>query len=253
MSEPPCPPLTGIPRPPKYLMFMRETPRTIVHNGFRMVSQLRQWGVLAPDGMVLDVGCGYGRLAYGLLAHGHAGRYVGIDILPQQIAWLQRHLAPHLPKGSRFVHMDVRNDRYNPNGKLHPNDVSFSGDLHPDLVTLYSVFTHMYDRDIEKYLSELHKISGSNTYVCMSCFLITPETRALEKAGKSTLPMTHRQSEHCWYFSKQDPLLAIAYDESWMTAMLARTGFVVHTALLGNWCGRTGQPTGQDTLILRPL
>ena len=58
-----------------------------------------------------------------------------------------------------FRHLDIRNDRYNPRGRSQAGDVSFptrSGGT--DVAALFSVFTHMYRHDIERYLAEIHRV-----------------------------------------------------------------------------------------------
>jgi SAM-dependent methyltransferase len=39
-----------------------------------------------PDASILDVGCGYGDFLPFLRAHGHRGRYIGIDVAPAMVA-----------------------------------------------------------------------------------------------------------------------------------------------------------------------
>lgn len=112
------------------------------------------------DGHLVDVGCGYGRVAHALLrAGGFRGRYLGLDILPRQIAWCQENFTP-LSEGSlRFELVDIKNDRYNPAGRLSPRSVSFDVETgSADVVLLASVFTHMYADDIVHYLGEIRRM-----------------------------------------------------------------------------------------------
>lgn len=128
---------------------------------------------LAPHSALLDIGCGQGRLAIGILArsrelwpqanHGAAGikRYEGVDVSAGAIDWCRRHLGAGSPTGHpsfRFTHLDARNARYNPGGStplatpLPFDDETF------DVINLYSVFTHLLTEDVDFYLREIARL-----------------------------------------------------------------------------------------------
>src|SRR5687768_4844681 len=73
---------------------------------------------LTTDSALLEIGCGFGRLAIGVLdCVGDIRHYRGVDVSPAAIAWCKRHIGScHL--SFQFTRLDVRNERYNPGGAV---------------------------------------------------------------------------------------------------------------------------------------
>jgi 2-polyprenyl-3-methyl-5-hydroxy-6-metoxy-1,4-benzoquinol methylase len=69
-------------------MFMEPSAEVMLRNG-TILLELANKIVDIKNGSILDVGCGYGRLAYALHSMDFNGSYHGIDILKNQIDWLQ--------------------------------------------------------------------------------------------------------------------------------------------------------------------
>jgi SAM-dependent methyltransferase len=130
-----------------------------VASGEREADRLvRDFG-LSRDSRLLDVGCGPGRLAIGILRRvGEIAAYRGVDVDPAAVRWCERHIAREHPS-FRFQLLDVANPRYNPGGqadaaavRLPFDDASF------DLIYLYSVFSHMLADDVRAYLREFRRV-----------------------------------------------------------------------------------------------
>jgi SAM-dependent methyltransferase len=84
----------AIPLPPARLRFMRESDEQLIATGDELAGLLAEYGMTA-DADVLDVGCGYGRLALGILhATDHRGPYLGFDILPRHVDWCRTMISP---------------------------------------------------------------------------------------------------------------------------------------------------------------
>jgi ubiquinone/menaquinone biosynthesis C-methylase UbiE len=97
---------------------------------------------LTPDSWVLDVGCGTGQLAAGLIDYlSDRGGYVGTDCGPEAIAFCQTKY----PR---------------PNFRFHVNDFTSLPPLSErfDLATFFSVFTHTYPDETLLLLSETAKL-----------------------------------------------------------------------------------------------
>ena len=110
-------------------------------------------GELAPDGRVLDIGCGPGRIAARLTRQLEGGSYEGFDIVPRNIRWCQRKISPRHPS-FRFQLADIRNAQYNPTGSHEARAYSFPyPDREFDLALAASVFTHLRPGEIERYVS----------------------------------------------------------------------------------------------------
>ena len=70
-----------IPLPPAGLRFMGEDDERLMRLSDELAELLVAYGLTA-NASILDVRCGYGRLALGILhATDHRGRYLGFDIL----------------------------------------------------------------------------------------------------------------------------------------------------------------------------
>lgn len=122
------------------------------------------------NGTVLDVGCGQGRLAIGLLRKAADLAYLGVDVDAASIDWCARHLASPT---FRFAHVDVENERYNPHG-ARLDSAPFrlnlaTGSIH--LIYAYSVFSHMTLQHIEVYLAEFKRLLRRDGTIFLTAFI----------------------------------------------------------------------------------
>ncbi|MFM9847689.1 MAG: class I SAM-dependent methyltransferase [Hyphomicrobiaceae bacterium] len=117
---------------------------------------------------VLDIGCGQGRLLNGLVeVFGSVQKYVGVDVHAPSIAWLQENIAPVAPF-AEFHLSAFRNERYNRSG-ADSFDLQVSGEF--DCITLLSVFSHMWLRDIQVYLQFIRRHSADGGKVYLTLFV----------------------------------------------------------------------------------
>lgn len=98
---------------------------------------------LAPDGHVLDVGCGFAPLAAGLAGYlSPEGCYLGIDAVRTGVEWAARTITPRYPN-FRFSWVDTYNQTYHRSGQLDPRSFRFPAPDHEfDLVYLLGVHAH---------------------------------------------------------------------------------------------------------------
>jgi SAM-dependent methyltransferase len=240
------------PLPPKELMFMDSSHAAMLQAGSDLLDLPEQLALWSPEVPVFDLGCGYGRLAYALLRRGQRAPYFGVDILPRHIAWLKEHLQPCLPTGSALVHLDVQNDRYNPEGRGSATEVTLPRpDWSPGLVLMFSVFTHMYPDEVRRYALQLADLMPLEGAACVTMFLLNSESRRLHSHASSAFHFHHRHSDSCFMINEKEPLHAVAFDEGWVHAMLRDCGLRIEHTFYGNWCARAGARVYQDTLILR--
>jgi SAM-dependent methyltransferase len=251
LSPKPRPDAPLPPFPPDNLLFMDKSSDKMIRNGDILLQLGKK--VLAFRGRpVLDIGCGYGRMAYALLRDGFAAPYLGIDILRHHVNWLRLNFSPAAPNFA-FDHVDIKNDRYNPKGMLAADAFRLPDIDAPDAIFVLSVFTHMYERELLHYLDQIAAKMDRQSIAYCTFFLENPEMRHLEGQGGSQYPMLHRINDHCWYFNAKDPLHAISYNEDWLRARLLERGLHPVSVYYGLWCGRLNALSYQDTLFLARL
>ena len=176
---------------------------------------------LTKDTAMLDIGCGFGRLAIGVLDRvGDIRDYHGIDVSTAAIAWCRRHIGTAHPS-FRFTRLDVRNDRYNPGGeeitrtfRLPLDDAAF------DAAYAYSVFSHMELADIEQYLSELYRVlrPGGAAFVTMFVADDAPDVSINPSSGSKT-----------W----QGPLHCVRFRRSLIDGRIHQAGFTIEQVAEG--------------------
>ncbi len=127
---------------------------------------------LSKASVVLDVGCGVGRLPIGILDQvGDIRVYRGVDVHSKSIRWCKLHIEGSHPS-FQFRLIDVKNRCYNPDGsplsdsfRLPFDDSSF------DIIYLYSVFSHMMPDDVSVYLGEFSRLLRPEGKVFLTAFL----------------------------------------------------------------------------------
>lgn len=239
-----------IPLPPTELRFMSEDDEGVLRVGKGLADTLRRHG-LTDDGLLLDVGSGYGRLAIGLMATGYGGEYLGIEILKKQERWCRTEFQPYAGDHYAFKHLDVRNGRYNPNGRVLPHEVRFpTPDASCSYVALFSVFTHMYEADIRRYLRQIHRVLRPGGTALTTWFLFNRDRLAQATDPSCTrFPMTNRINAVTRYHEPTDPLRAISYREKCVRRMIEKAGLTLTTLEYGSWCGDKGVDF-QDVVVL---
>jgi len=142
-----------------------------VESGLQLIQLMcRHFGI--PDlgeSSVLDMGCGC-KLVQALLHNNlPIGRYVGIDVFPALIAFLQSHV----PDTRFSFHVqNTHNEMYNPQGeplsaatRLPIEENSF------DIICLFSVFTHLAPHDYVAMLQMLRRYVKPEGKIIFSLFV----------------------------------------------------------------------------------
>ena len=236
--------------PPKGLW-----PPYVIRGGFHehgaaFASLLVDLGGLKPDGAVLDVGCGIGRVAVPLTRYLNAqGRYEGLDVDPESIAWCESAISRRYPN-FRFHLIDVANKGYRPEGKMHAASYRFPFDSSSfDLVFLKSVFTHMLVDEVPNYLTEVARVTKPGGRCLITFFLINEESHRLLAEGKArrSFPFDYG----VYRIENQDrPTNAVAYNEAFVRDLYHQSGLRIEESVhLGSWRGREDAHFAQDIIV----
>lgn len=229
---------------------MAESDEDFVAIGKTELATLYQYG-FRNDFDLLDMGCGYGRLAYALAQNGeYIGRYFGIDILPLHLRWCRDTIAAQFPR-FRFECLDVSNSRYNPDGRVDAREAVFpivSSEY--DYCCLLSVFTHMYEAEIRNYLKEIHRILKPGAVCLATCFIYDAERLTAVLDTKCHYPMVYQLNDYTRYFNPQDPLNAIAYERTRIEDMIMQEKFQSIELHYGTWAAG-GSSSFQDVAVFR--
>lgn len=231
------------------------SPEYVVEHGFREHGEaffpiLVEHGQLRPDGSILDVGCGIGRIAVPLTAYlDKTGSYEGIDVAADAIAWCQRAITTRFPN-FHFRVIDVRNARYRPSGSQAASTYQFPFENERfDLVLLKSVFTHMQLDDISNYVHEVARVLKPGGRSVITYFLLDKEAIALAAQGKTKRPFPYDHDVYALQ-SETEPEMAIAYKEGFIRSLYDKAGLtIVEPVFPGRWRGREKALAAQDVVI----
>jgi len=118
---------------------------------------------------VLDIGCGCGRSARTLLPNSNVTRYVGFDVIPENIDWCRRFIEPMSGGRACFLHYDIYSTEYRPQGTLRASDLRFPcDDGSVDLIIAASLFTHLLEPDAAHYLREIGRVISARGHALLS-------------------------------------------------------------------------------------
>ena len=222
------------------------------------ITNLRRYLGLEPDFTVVEIGCGIGRDAIPLTEILTSGRYLGIDIIGESIAWCQAHVSRQFPHFS-FHHFDVRDPIHNPAGTLDGRQVVIpAADGTVDRIFLQSVFTHLLPEMISHYCREFCRVLKSDGRVYATCFLV--DDAILASARKADLTQWHLRFEHpweegCYVHDLQLPGSAVAYTLPRMMDLIYAAGLALARPPLPGFWSRFYQDwvDGQDVVILKKV
>ena len=110
---------------------------------------------LPENPLVLDVGCGCGKLARFLYLNPKL-RYIGVDLYLPSIEWCRRAFQALAGNRFRFEHFNGCSAVYNPQGTIKPSEYRLPcEDRTIDTAVCASLFTHLLEPDCVHYLHEL--------------------------------------------------------------------------------------------------
>lgn len=224
-----------------------------VGEGYRKIFQAHL--PLREEMRVLEMGSAVGRISRQFLnILSDKGQFTGIEIMPAQVAWCNETLGAY--PGFSFIHADIFNSEYNPQGSVKASDYVFPfEDNALDLVVLTSVFTHMLRKDVAHYLKEIQRILKPGGHCFATFFKYSreefPRIYAQDAGRKFYFPIYKEHGIPVVMCADDTDLEeAVAYEHGFLLSLYAEAGLRVHEELNGSWLKREGPSyPGQDIVI----
>lgn len=207
--------------------------------GAEFLRHFVQAGGLSPNDDVLDIGCGFGRMALPL-AHWLAprARYVGFDIVPEPVEWCRAHVAPRR-EGFAFEHVDFHHPLYNPGGAV-PASAGFLGRIpaplgwRPSFIAAVSVFTHLERAPLVRLLADSHDILRPGGRLFLTAFLTGLSTPPPAEGAVFPVAAWREAAPLCALLG--EPFTAaVGVSRIWLDEVLSALGFRLETVVFGHW------------------
>lgn len=222
--------------------------------GAEFLRHFIELGGLAQRDDVLDIGCGFGRMALPLARFlAPEARYLGFDIAPEPVQWCRDHIAPLRP-GFSFEHVDVRHPLYNAGGAL-PEDAGFLGRIvappgwRPTFIAAVSVLTHLEQDAIVQLLADARAVLPPGGRLFLTAFMTGPHTPA--PAAATRFPVAAWREAPPLFALLGEPLTAaVGVNRNWLEEILAGLGYRIQLLQFGHWRDETVDGTPfQDVVV----
>lgn len=243
-------PETSIPTPPVKF-------RALVHGGWisaaghasigrEMFDLLRDHCGLDSSSVVLDIGCGCGRIATPIAGYLKDGVYHGVDIVKPMVDWCNENISTRAPR-FHFHHADVSNTLYRAEGQPADSYTFPFPDAAFDVIFATSVFTHLVPASAHQYAKEVARLlRPKNGRGFLTFFLLNDEFRLRRKQAKVDFP---HQCDGYWVADRDNPEAVVAFEEADASAMLRNASLSVEQFSPGQWSLNPGW-TFQDVFIV---
>jgi ubiquinone/menaquinone biosynthesis C-methylase UbiE len=234
--------------PPRGLIFIGQGDFVEIGNTF--FKQLRELCKLEAGDKILDIGCGIGRIARPLTGYLNAyGAYYGFDIVKTGIDWCNKHYAAF--KNFHFAWVPLKNDLYNLTSHAEASLFTFPYQSNFfDVVVLTSVFTHMQEMEVERYINEIARVLKKGGYCFCTFFVITPESDKFLQENKA--PFFKYRYNNYFLHDERVKDANVAYKYNFIQGVVNSAGLTIQSFYPGWWAGKTetGCLSYQDVLIV---
>lgn len=181
-----------------------------------------------------------------------SNRLHGFDINRADIDYCRSSITAASPNFT-FDHVDIRNDLYNPSGKVDPTRVTFPCDTAVvDFAFATSIFTHFAGDELRRYCSEARRCIMPGGVFVSSYFLLTPDAEAAIEAGGARFSFQHPIGVAMRVEHLHAPRKVVAFEAGFVMAALRDAGFSDLALTPGAWSG--AYPSGrhsQDYIVAR--
>lgn len=208
-------------------------------------------GELQPHERLLDVGCGFGRVAVPLTNYLTTGEYAGFDLDRRAIDWCRRSISSKHPN-FWFAHADVANSYYNPRGRTLPTEFRFPcAPDSVDVVFVSSVFTHLLPPAADHYIWEIARVLRPGGRAVASFFLLDDAIRA--RLDDPYVQPRFADAPEPFYAvaDPAQPEAAVAYDIGVVRDAFTARGLEIAHVEFGSWRALVNPKTYQDVVVVR--
>jgi SAM-dependent methyltransferase len=220
--------------------------------GEAFFNYFKEYGLLTPQSRILDVGSGIGRMAVPFTNFlDENGVYDGFDIVEQGVEWCTKNISSKFPNFI-FKWTPLKNDLYNLDTNDDASQFKFPyPDEHYDFVFLTSVFTHMLPKDVENYISEIHRVLKKDK-ICFASFFVLDEESEQSMFIRGSKSFKHSFGDYS-VMDKNVLEANVAYKKEYIYKLMESRGFEITHFMRGYWSG--ANPTGinehQDHIIFK--
>lgn len=234
--------------PPKGYIYTG--PGNYIEIGETFFDYFKTYGNIQPDGRILDIGSGIGRMAIPFTEFlTEKGSYKGFDVVAQGVDWCTENISSKYPNFT-FTHTPLKNDLYNLNTADEAKDFIFPyQDNTFDFAFLTSVFTHMMPTDVLHYLGEIHRVLDTDK-ICLATFFILDEiSKELMQSSTMNFSVAHKDYA---LMNEKVKEANVAFEKDYIFAHFEAKGLQVINFFPGTWSGRTENTLSyQDIIILK--
>jgi SAM-dependent methyltransferase len=174
--------------PPKFRALVNGQPIDAENHariGQELFVLLREHCGLESNSVVLDIGCGCGRVATPLTKYLSEGTYHGIDIIKEMVDWCKANISKRVPN-FHFHHADLTNTLYRRDGRVAEGYVFPFNNGMFDVIFATSVFTHLVPTSANQYLREIARLLKPGTGRAFLTFYLTND--GVRQQGRPALP-----------------------------------------------------------------
>jgi SAM-dependent methyltransferase len=215
--------------PPNHLRVRIGVGNRILNNQVHFLVHARDfWMFVFTQGLadagstIVDIGSGCGRWAhwlrdYNFRGRTFTGRYIGVDIDAEAIAWCERH---YDAERFRFHHSSHTSVSYNQAGEKTSRYAVPEPDGTVDLVVSNSLLTHVLESELENYIKESYRLLKTGGAIMHSHFNLDhpPATYGTRHTFQHTIGNARVES-------MEQPEAAVAYRTDYLFKLCQAVGF----------------------------
>lgn len=170
---------------------------------------------------ILEIGCGQGRLATGLLRLLGPVNYTGLDVHLPSVHWCRRYIEKKHPS-YHFEHLNIASERYNKGGISISDNFKFPvADKSIDIIYLWGVFTNLDGGVMNVYLNDLKRMLSPGGKIFFTAFV------------EENVPAISINPEGYLLEEYTGPLQVVRYERNYLFSLIARAGLTVDDFIYG--------------------